>query len=294
MKIKYLFHKSYNELEKLEKEIEKGKAERDVQLQNDSLICHINTKKYRVENHPSENVIAYVEGTDKKEEAIVITAHYDHLGVRRDEVYVGADDNASGTTAVMEMARTFQLAAENGIKPKRSILFALVSGEEMGLRGSDYLVRNCPVPLENVVLNVNLDMIGRNNKNKYRYNNTAYFLTNGKNKHKYNRIAKRFDKNNPNIELSKHPGFMKKLAWSFSSDHYRFRRRNIPVVVLFTGLHPDYHTPKDTPDKINYPKATQITRLTAQTIWEIAKLDKELKVEIEYPTKQNLIDRLLD
>lgn len=292
--IKYLFDKSYKQLKKLEKEIANGKAQRDVKLQNDSLICNINTKNYTIKDFPSENVIAYVEGTDKKEEAIVITAHYDHLGVRRNKIYVGADDNASGTTAVMEMARAFQLAAENGIRPKRSIVFALVSGEEMGLRGSDYLVRNSPVSLENIVLNVNLDMIGRNNDNKDKYNTTAYFLTNGKHKHKYRRVAKSIDKQIPNLELSKHPGFLKKLAWTFSSDHYRFRRRNIPVVVLFTGLHPDYHTPKDTPDKINYPKTTQITRLTCQLVWEIANLEKDLKVKIKYPTKQNLLERAMD
>lgn len=292
--IKYLFNESYKELEKLEKEIAKGKAQRDVQLKNDSLICNINTKKYIVKNYPTENVVAYVEGTDKKDEIIVITAHYDHLGAKKDKIFVGADDNASGTTAVMEMARAFQQAAENGIRPKRSIVFAAVSGEEMGLRGPDYFVRNCPVPIENIVLNVNLDMIGRNNKNQEKYNTTAYFLTNGKHKRKYLRIAKELDKHNPNLELSKHPGFMKKLAWSFSSDHFRFRRRNIPVAVVFTGLHPDYHTPKDTPDKINYPKATQITRLTCQTVWEIANLEKDLKVKVKYPAKQNLIERAMD
>lgn len=292
--IKYLFKESYKELEKLEKEVAKGKARREVVLKNDSLICHINTKNYMVKNIPTENVVAYVEGTDKKDEVIVITAHYDHLGVKNDKIFAGADDNASGSSAVMEMARVFQEAAKNGIRPKRSVLFATVSGEEIGLRGSDYLVKNFPVPLENVVLNVNLDMIGRNNKNQEKYNTTAYFLTNGKHKRKYRRIAIRLDKHNPNLELSKHPGFMKKLAWSFSSDHYRFRRRNIPVAVVFTGLHPDYHTPKDTPDKINYPKATQVTRLTCQTVWNVANLDEDLKVKIKTPKKQNMVDRILD
>jgi hypothetical protein len=290
----YLFKESYKELEKLEKNVAKGKAERNVQLLTDSLICHINAKNYQVKNYNTENVLSYIEGTDLKDEVIVVTAHYDHVGMKKGKACVGADDNASGTAAVMELARAFQEAANNGIKPRRSILFAAVSGEELGLRGSDFFVKNSPVPLENIILNVNLDMIGRNNKDKEKYNQTAYFLTMGDNKRLYRRIAKRNDKKNPNLKLSKHPGLMKKLIWSFSSDHFRFRRKNIPAAVVFTGLHPDYHTPRDTPDKINYPKTTQITRVTYKTIWDIANVDKSLKVEIKHPDKQNLTEKFMD
>ncbi|PLX24887.1 MAG: hypothetical protein C0599_01670 [Salinivirgaceae bacterium] len=292
---RYLFNESIKDLIKLEKQVAKGKAKRNITLLTDSLICNIKVNNFKKENSPTENVLAYIEGTDKKEEAIVVTAHYDHIGKPREKACVGADDNASGTAAVMEMARTLQLAAEQGLKPKRSIIFAAVSGEEEGLRGSDFFVRHSPVPIENIALNVNLDMIGRNNGNKEKYNQTMYLLTKGKNKRKYSKIAKRFDKANPDLKISKHPGLMKKLLWSFSSDHYRFRRRNIPVAVVFTGLHPDYHTPRDTPDKINYPKATEITKLTCQTIWEIANIDKNiLEKDIEHPTKQNFIDRIMD
>jgi hypothetical protein len=292
---RYLFKESIKDLVKQEKNVAKGKEERKITLLTDSLICHINAKNYKVESHPTENVLACIEGTEKKEEAIVVTAHYDHIGMKNDKPCVGADDNASGTAAIMEMARVLQLASENGIKPKRSIIFAAVSGEEEGLRGSDFFVRHSPVPIENIALNVNLDMIGRNNNDNEKYNQTVYFLTKGKNKRLYSRIGKKYDKVNLALEISKHPGFMKKLAWSFSSDHYRFRRRNIPVIVVFTGLHPDYHTPRDTPDKINYPKATEITKLTCQTIWEIANFDKEiLEKDIQHPDKKNFIDRIMD
>ena len=113
----------------------------------------------------TENVLGYLEGTDKKDELVVITAHYDHEGTTDGEVYNGADDDGSGTAAVMELAQAFSMAKEAGHGPRRSLLFMAVTGEEKGLLGSSYYVDNPVVPLENTVANLNIDMIGRVDKN---------------------------------------------------------------------------------------------------------------------------------
>jgi Zn-dependent M28 family amino/carboxypeptidase len=194
----------------------------------------------------------------------------------------------------MEMAQAFQQLANKGIKPRRSILFVALSGEEIGLRGSDYFVSNCPVPIDSVVLNMNFDMIGRNNKDNTKFENTVFFMAYGKYKRLFKRTVKSNDKNNKNLKVSFRPGFGKRMMWKFSSDHFRFKRRNIPVACFFTGSHPDYHTERDTPDKINYKKLTEITKMSAVTLWQIANSKKKLTGNIKTPTKRNIIERILD
>jgi hypothetical protein len=292
--IEKLVNYKFKELVKLEKKVFAGKAERKVDLINDTAICSFQTKYYQLDTLQTENVLAFVEGTDKKEEVIVVSAHYDHLGKRGKNIYYGADDNASGTAAIMEMASAFQNAAKEGVRPKRSILFVAFSGEEVGLRGSDYFVDNCPVPIENVVLNLNLDMIGRNQKVDSTLYKTAFILAKGKHKRKYRRMGKRIGKSNENLILSTHPGFQERLMWAFSSDHFRFKRKNIPFVCFFTGLHEDYHKPQDTPDKINYPKLTNITKAGFQLVWNIANLDKKIAVKVKHPEKKSFIERSMD
>jgi hypothetical protein len=292
--VERLVNLKYKKLVKLEKKVLAGKAERKVDLINDTAICSFQTKYYQLDTLQTENVLAFVEGTDKKEEVIVVSAHYDHLGKRGKNIYYGADDNASGTAAVMEMASAFQNAAKEGVRPKRSILFVAFSGEEVGLRGSDYFVDNCPVPIENVVLNLNLDMIGRNQQVDSTLFKTAFFLAKGKHKRKYRRMGKRIGKSNENLILSTHPGFQERLMWAFSSDHFRFKRKNIPFICFFTGLHEDYHKPQDTPDKINYPKLTNITKAGFQLIWDIANLNKKIAVKVKHPKKKSFIERSMD
>ncbi len=291
---KRLFGLKYKKLKKLEKKITKGKSARTIKLINDTAICYINTKNYTLDTLKTENVIAYIEGTDKKDEVIIVSAHYDHVGKRGKHIYYGADDNASGTAAIMEMAAAFQKAAKKGVRPKRSIVFVAFSGEEVGLRGSDYFVDNCPVPIKNVVLNINLDMVGRNRENKDKYRQTAYIIANGKHSRFFKRKAKQASHDADSVELSKHPGFKERTTWAFSSDHFRFKRKNIPIACFFTGLHPDYHTTRDTPDKINYTKLTEITRVGYKMLWKVANTDKKLKVKVKHPKRQNFIEKMMD
>ncbi|ALO15926.1 Arginyl aminopeptidase [Salinivirga cyanobacteriivorans] len=289
-----LFKMKYKKLQKLEKKVAKGKASRNINLTNDTAICYIKTNKYKLDTLQTENVIGYIEGTDKKDEIIVVSAHYDHVGKRGKHIYFGADDNASGTAAIMEMARAFQKAEEKGIKPRRSLIFVAFSGEEMGLRGSDYFVDHCPVPLENVVLNLNLDMVGRNRENDDKYRQTAYVIANGKHRRFFKRKAKQAGRESDSVIISKHPGFRERTTWAFSSDHFRFKRKNIPIACFFTGLHPDYHTTRDTPDKINYAKLTELTRVGYKMLWEVANTKKKLKVKVKHQNKQNFIEKMMD
>lgn len=229
-------------------------------------------------NFFGRNVIGILEGTDKKDEYVFLTAHYDHLGIQGDTTYPGADDNASGTAAVLEIAEAFGTLLEQGIRPQRSIVFALFDAEEWGLWGSEYFVEHSPVPLENIVAVINLDMVGRNND--------RYLETYGSPD-----IAD-FTKRNPELwealerantvlgfklELPAEKGKEEQIF--FRSDHASFffarpEGKRIPVVFLTSGLHKDYHEPSDTADKINYSKLRNIARLAFLTAWIIADQEK--------------------
>ena len=289
-----LFNLSHKELAKKEKTDARNGVKNDITFRNDTAIVFADTKELKKDTIPTENVVAFIEGSDKKNEVIVVSAHYDHIGAYGKKIFYGADDNASGTASIMEMAGALQHLANKGIRPSRSILFVALSGEEIGLRGSDYLVSNCPVPIDSVVLNLNFDMVGRNQDNNEKYNNTVYFLAYGKQRKLFKRITKNIGKKNDALNISFHPGFGNRFMWKFSSDHYRFKRINIPFGCFFTGLHPDYHTPRDTPDKINYEKLTEITKAGVVTLWQIANSKKKMIRNVKFPTKKNLIEKMMD
>jgi len=129
------------------------------------------------ENLPdSENILAFIKGSEKPDEIVVVSAHYDHVGIKRGEIYNGADDDGSGTVALLEIAQAFQLAKKDGLGPKRSILFLHVTGEEHGLHGSRYYSENPVFPLENTIADVNIDMIGRRDSNHKDSNNYIYLI----------------------------------------------------------------------------------------------------------------------
>ncbi|WP_396193583.1 M28 family metallopeptidase [Flavobacterium sp.] len=235
----------------------------------------------RNENLPdSENIWAFIEGSEKPEEIVVLSAHYDHVGVKNGEVYNGADDDGSGTVALMEMAAAFQKAKNEGNGPKRSVLILHVTGEEHGLHGSRYYSENRLFPLKNTVADVNIDMIGRRDdfhkeSNNYVYvigsdylSTDLYNICESVNKayinltidYKYN------DKNDPN-------------RFYYRSDHYNFAKHNIPSVFLFNGTHADYHKPGDDVSKIEFDALTKRTQYAFAIAWEIANRDKRLVVD---------------
>lgn len=226
------------------------------------------------EVRPTENVAGLLEGSDPllKDEVVVFTAHYDHVGKTRSGViYYGADDDASGTAAVMEVAEAF---VANPVKPKRSILFMAVTGEEKGLLGSTYYVSHPLLPLNKTVANLNSDMLGRMDTKYEPKNEPNYVYVIGSDKISPDLDSLLRAANDQTVRLT--------LDYTYNdendpnqfyrrSDHYNFAKNGIPVVFFFTGTHQDYHQPTDTPDKILYDRMVSISRLIYATGWSVAQ-----------------------
>jgi Zn-dependent M28 family amino/carboxypeptidase len=234
----------------------------------------------KTSNASSENVVAFIEGQEFPEEVLIISAHYDHLGKKGEVVYNGADDDGSGTTALMEIAQAFQKAKKEGYGPKRSILFLHLTGEEQGLFGSKYYTSHPIFPLENTVVNLNIDMIGRidpQHKNKPNY---IYLIGSDKLSSELHAISEEINEKYTKFKLDytynddKDPN-----RYYYRSDHYNFAKNNIPVIFYFSGEHEDYHKPTDTPDKINYELLAKRAKLVFYTAWEIANREKRLTVD---------------
>lgn len=234
-----------------------------------------------VESTPGVNVLGYVEGIDPelKDELIVISAHYDHLGKRGDDIFHGADDNASGTSGVLSIAGAFAEAKRQGVGPRRSVLCLFVTGEEKGLLGSEYYSEFPVFPLENTVANVNIDMIGRVDEDHpdphYTYvigsdrlSSTLHEINEAVNE-KYTQLQLDYKYNAPNDPN----------RFYYRSDHYNFAKHGIPAIFYFSGVHEDYHRPTDTVDKIMFDKAASIARLAFHTAWELANRQERIKVD---------------
>ncbi|WP_299392336.1 M28 family metallopeptidase [uncultured Gelidibacter sp.] len=220
----------------------------------------------------SENVVAFIKGSEKPDEIIVLSAHLDHEGIKNGEIYNGADDDGSGTVAILEIAEAFKKAQEAGHGPKRSILFLHVTGEEKGLLGSSYYADIDPIfPLENTVANLNIDMIGRIDPKREGERNYIYLIGSDKLSTELHNISEEVNKKYTNIELDytfnddNDPN-----RFYYRSDHYNFAKNNVPIIFYFNGTHDDYHRPSDTPDKIEYDLLENRTRLVFYTAWELA------------------------
>ena len=229
----------------------------------------------------TENVLGFVKGSKFPEEVIAITAHYDHIGVIDGKVYNGADDDGSGTSAVLELAQAFSKAKEDGKGPKRSILFMTVSGEEKGLLGSDYYTSNPVYPLENTVANLNIDMIGRVDEKHKENPNYVYLIGSDKLSTELHGISEMSNKKFGKMELDytfNDPADPNRFY--YRSDHYNFAKNNIPVIFYFNGVHEDYHKDTDEIDKINFDLMAKRTQLVFYTAWEIANRDSRLRVDL--------------
>ncbi|WP_378173843.1 M28 family peptidase [Aquimarina sp. SS2-1] len=227
----------------------------------------------------SENVAAFIKGSEKPEEVIVISAHLDHEGVKNGEIYNGADDDGSGTVAVVEIAEAFAKAVKDGNGPKRSILFLNVTGEEKGLLGSRYYTDMDPIfPLENTITNLNIDMIGRTDpKRKSENRNYVYLIGSDKLSTELHNISEQVNTKYTNIELDyTYNDENDPNRFYYRSDHYNFAKNNIPVIFYFNGTHDDYHQPSDTPDKIEYDLLENRARLVFYTAWELANREKRI------------------
>ncbi|MFT4595155.1 MAG: hypothetical protein ACI9CU_000428 [Polaribacter sp.] len=229
----------------------------------------------------SENVLAYLEGTEKPEELVVVTAHYDHLGKKGDKIFNGADDDGSGTTTLIELAQAFAQAKAEGNGPKRSMLFMTVSGEEKGLLGSEYYADNPVFPLDNTVANLNIDMIGRIDENHAPDSNYVYLIGSDKLSTELHALSEDMNTKHSGLDLDyTYNDENDPNRFYYRSDHYNFAKNNIPVIFYFTGVHEDYHQPTDTVDKIMFQKMEKIARLVFYTAWEIANRPGRLKVDV--------------
>jgi hypothetical protein len=228
------------------------------------------------------NVLGLIEGTDKKDEYVVITAHYDHVGKRSDgTIYYGADDDGSGTTGILELAEAFTAAKAAGKGPRRSILLMTVSGEEKGLWGSQYYSENPIFPLEKTTVDLNIDMIGRigsdylKDKDSVNY---VYTIGDDKLSSDLAPITDQVNDTYTKMKLDRRYNDPKDPnRFYYRSDHYNFAAKGVPIIFYFNGVHADYHKPTDTPDKINYPLMAKRAQLVFHTAWEIANREEMLK-----------------
>ncbi|WNJ18017.1 M28 family peptidase [Pontibacter sp. G13] len=230
------------------------------------------------------NVLGFLEGTDLKDEVLVITGHFDHIGINKNgEINNGADDDASGTSTVLELAQAFSIAAENGYRPRRSILFMTVSGEEKGLLGSGYYTDHPVIPLENTVANLNIDMIGRTDtqiKGTAKEGNYVFLIGSDKLSTDLHNISEAANEQYTGLDLDyKYNDENDPNRYYYRSDHYNFAKNNIPVIFYFTGTHEDYHKPTDDAHKIQYDQCVKIARLVFATAWELANRDQRIIVD---------------
>ena len=229
----------------------------------------------------TENVAAIIEGSIYPNEYIVLTAHLDHVGIEDGEIFNGADDDGSGSMALLEIAEAFKLAELDGNRPKRSIVILHVSAEEKGLLGSKYYTDNPLYPLDETITNLNVDMIGRTDPTR-NSNNDEYIYLIGTDRlsSMLHNTSEKVNNNTVKLELD-----YRFNAWDDPnrfyerSDHWHFAKNNIPVIFYFSGTHEDYHMPSDTADKIRYDLLTKRTKLIFHTAWEIANMEETISVD---------------
>ncbi len=280
---KELFGKEAEKIIKTRESITKKGKFKPVKLKTDFVI----NQKKKTTLIKSQNVLGMVKGKTKPEEVVIVSAHFDHLGKKGDQIFHGADDNGSGTSTIIELAQAFALARANEHAPDRSILFLLVTGEEKGLLGSEYYVNNPLVPLSNTVADVNVDMIGRLDA-KYKDNpNYIYVIGSDRLSTDLHKINEEVNQKYTQIALDyTYNSESDPNKYYYRSDHYNFAEKGIPSIFFFSGVHEDYHQPTDTSDKINYEKMANIGKLIFHNIWELANRPDRIKVDVKSPEKQ--------
>ena len=228
----------------------------------------------------TENVLGYLEGTDKKDEVLVISSHYDHLGVKNDTIYNGADDDGSGTVAVLAIAQAFARAKAEGHGPRRSILFIAMTAEEEGLFGSEYYTANPVVPLANTIADLNIDMVGRTDRKHSPRKHFVSVVGSDKLSSELHLINETANRTYTKLELDYRynvPNEPEQIY--YRSDHYNFARRNIPVIFYTTGEHADYHKATDDVEKIEFDKLTERAQLVFYTAWELVNREGRIVVD---------------
>ncbi len=228
----------------------------------------------------SENIWTFIEGSEKPNEILIISAHYDHVGIKNGAVFNGADDNGSGTSALLEIAQAFNNAKKQGFGPKRSILFLHLTGEEHGLHGSRFYSEHPLFPLENTIADINIDMIGRRDTLHTKTNNYIYVIGSDRLSSELHAINEEVNKKYTQLELDyKYNDRNDPERFYYRSDHYNFAKKGIPSIFFFNGVHADYHEATDTADKIEYDALTKRAQLAFVLAWELANRSERIKVD---------------
>ncbi|MGB9467314.1 MAG: M20/M25/M40 family metallo-hydrolase [Candidatus Acidiferrum sp.] len=262
----------------LQKQIDDTLKPNSFELPGTTLKAEKNFKSHQLIK--GRNVIGILEGSDPelKKQYVVVTGHYDHMGIVSSRLYAGADDDASGVVATLEVAQAF---VQSGLKPKRSFVFVCFDAEEEGLLGSNYYIEHPAVPLADTVANLNMDMIGRDEES-LTWNNTA-----DQNRNAVNIVGTLYNPDLRKVIEQENKGIRLNLDfktdtrdpenWFARSDHFWFATRGIPQVLFNTGSQPDYHTENDTWNRINYPKMQKIIQLIFLTAAQVADQPERLK-----------------
>ncbi len=264
--------------DKLTKAVTSGKVSK---VKPASVIYTVKSNEFEVK---SENVLGFLEGTDKKDEIVVITAHYDHVGISEgaegDKINNGADDDGSGTVGVLSLAKAFAQAKKDGKGPRRSILFMTVTGEEKGLLGSEYYSEHPVFPLDKTVVDLNIDMIGRRDPAHKDSAPYVYVIGSDKLSSELHTLSEATNKANVNLvfdylyNAEDHPDRI-----YYRSDHWNFARKNVPIIFYFDGIHEDYHAPSDEVGKIEFDLLAKRAQNVFYTAWEIANRENRLVVD---------------
>lgn len=254
-------------------------------LGNDDYYQDIPSSFFNERLPDTENVIAYIEGDGSTNEVLVLTAHYDHIGMQGEEIYNGADDDGSGTIALLEIAKAFKEAINDGYRPRRSVVFLHVTAEEKGLLGSNYYSMHPIFPLDQTVANLNIDMIGRIDDAHKDNPNYVYLIGSDRLSTELHEISETANDKYVQLELDyKYNAIDDPNRFYYRSDHFHFAKYDIPIIFYFNGTHEDYHQPTDTPEKINYELLSKRTQLVFYTAWEIA--NREERPYVDKPTKK--------
>ncbi|RYG51528.1 MAG: M28 family peptidase, partial [Chitinophagaceae bacterium] len=241
----------------------------------------------RRDNVESSNVIGIIEGSDKKDEYVFLTAHYDHLGIRNGQIHYGADDDGSGTVGIMHLGAAFAKAKADGNGPRRTVVILAFSGEEKGLWGSEFYSENPIFPLEKTSVDLNIDMIGRIDTERLSADSNNYIYVVG-----HDKISTDLPRISETMN-SKYSGLVFDYKFDdpndphriyFRSDHYNFARKGVPVLFFYDGmLKSDYHKPTDTVDKINWALYEKRARMIFHTAWEMANREEMLIRDLPIP-----------
>lgn len=238
--------------------------------------------KAEIINEPFEapNVVGLLPGKSTPNEYIVISAHLDHLGVHDGKTYYGADDNGSGSAALLEMCRMLIANRDQGLMTDKTIVFLWLTGEEHGLLGSQYFTAFPPVEIEAIKVNLNVDMIGRVDKAHQNDSDYVYLIGSDRLSSDLHRISEEANANCCAINLDYTYNDPKDPNRFYQrSDHYNFAKYGIPVIFYFSGVHDDYHKPTDTPDKLNYQRIARITNLIFQTAYLLGNTAEPLLID---------------